>query len=425
MIIWYYYDMLNCKSKSICFTFIILIFLVSTRTYPKEIIVSKSKNISSIKKALDIAVDKDTIVLIAGTYLESDIYISKSITIIGKNYPIIDAQGKGKIITITANDVSISGLLIKNSGISYLEDNAGIRLDEVTRCKIYNNKFINNFFSIYLAKSFDCVVENNFIEGLKGRETNSGNGIHLWYCKDITIENNNISKHRDGIYFEFVRNGRISNNVSKDNIRYGLHFMFSDSCIYRENTFQNNGAGVAVMYTKNVLMDDNVFKHNWGAASYGLLLKDISDSEIINNQFEENSVGIFMEGCSRLKITSNNFFKNGWAIKLMANSMGNYFEQNNFIANSFDISTNSQQNFNSFESNYWSNYSGYDLDKDGIGDIPFRPVTMFSMMVESHSTSLILLNSLFIQVLDIAEKVIPALTPNALMDQKPKMKIIK
>ena len=417
--------MLSYKFKSIFFINIILIFIVSTQTYPKEIIVSKNKNINSIKGALEISADKDTIILLEGTYLESDIYIEKSITIIGKNYPVVDAQGKGKIFTVTANDVAISGLAIMNSGISYLEDNAGIRLEEVTRCKISNNKFINNFFSIYLAKSYDCVVENNFIEGLKGRETNSGNGIHLWYCKDIIIENNDISNHRDGIYFEFVRNGRISNNVSKNNIRYGLHFMFSDSCEYRENTFQNNGAGVAVMYTKKVLMDDNIFRHNWGAASYGLLLKDISDSDITNNQFEENSVGIFMEGCSRLSITENSFLKNGWAIKLMANSMGNNFDQNNFIANSFDVSTNSQQNFNSFESNYWSNYSGYDLDKDGIGDIPFRPVTMFSMMVESHSTSLILLNSLFIQMIDIAEKVIPSLTPDALMDHKPKMKIIQ
>ncbi|MDP2364338.1 MAG: right-handed parallel beta-helix repeat-containing protein, partial [Ignavibacteria bacterium] len=287
--------MLSRKTKSTFFIHIILIILVSTLIHPKEIVVSKNKPVSSIKTGIEFAVDGDTLIVLQGTYLESNIEVGKSITIIGKGNPVIDAQGKGKIFTVTANDVSISGLTIKNSGISYLEENAGIRLEEVTRCKISDNKFINNFFSIYIAKSFDCVIENNFIKGLKGRETNSGNGVHLWYCRDITIKNNNISNHRDGIYFEFVRNGRISNNVSKNNIRYGLHFMFSDSCEYRENTFQNNGAGVAVMYTKNVMMDNNTFKHNWGAASYGLLLKDISDSDIINNHFEENSVGIYIE----------------------------------------------------------------------------------------------------------------------------------
>jgi nitrous oxidase accessory protein len=152
-----------------------------------------------------------------------------------------------------------------------------------------------------------------------------------------------------------------------------------------------------------------------------MLLKEISDSKIFRNSFLENSIGIYMEGCSRITIEKNESIKNGWAVKLMANSMGNYFYNNNFIANAFDISTNSMHNFNSFEENYWANYSGYDLDKDGFGDVPFRPVKMFSVMVENQPSSLILLHSLFISILDVAESIIPALTPEALTDPKPRM----
>ncbi len=198
--------------------------------------------------------------------------------------------------------------------------------------------------------------------------------------------------------------------------------MFSDSCSYENNTFEKNGAGVAVMYTKNVIMRNNEFLFNWGSASYGILLKEISDSQIEKNNFSENSIGVYMEGCNRVIIEHNNFIKNGWAVKLMANSMSNFFLNNNFIANSFDISTNSRQNFNTFENNYWSAYSGYDLDKDGYGDIPFRPVTMFSIMTEDQPASLILLHSLFINVLNIAESIIPAITPEALTDAKPRMR---
>ncbi len=217
---------------------------------------------------------------------------------------------------------------------------------------------------------------------------------------------------------------KLYNNYSENNLRYGLHFMFSDSCVYTNNTFENNGAGVAVMYTKNVLMSENQFLHNWGPASYGILLKDISDSRIENNIFDENSIGLYMEGCSRVTIEQNNFIKNGWALKLMANSMDNYFYDNNFVANSFDVSTNSRQNFNTFEKNYWAKYDGYDLDKDGYGDVPFRPVTMFSMMIESHPTSLVLLHSLFIDILNIAESIIPAITPEALTDPNPRMRMV-
>jgi nitrous oxidase accessory protein len=390
----------------------------------KTIQVSPNGSIRTITEAINLANDYDTILIKHGEYAGGNIVVDKKVKIIGENFPVIDGRGEGEIFTVISDDVHISGLIIKNSGISFLEENAGVRLKEVRNCSVRGNKFINNFFAIYLAKSADCVVSDNYIEGERKREANSGNGIHLWYCRNITIENNKIYNHRDGIYFEFVRNGKIFQNHSEGNLRYGLHFMFSDSCEYAQNTFRKNGAGVAVMYTKNVLMTENNFQNNWGAASYGILLKDISDSRIEKNIFDENSTGLYMEGCSRVTIKQNDFVKNGWALKLMANSMDNYFYDNNFIANSFDISTNSRQNFNTFEKNYWSQYKGYDLDKDGFGDVPFRPVTMFSMIIESHPTSLVLLHSLFIDILNIAESIIPAITPEALTDSKPRMRMV-
>jgi len=413
---------LQKKNNSVSL-FLLTLILLSTLTFSKTIVISKSSSVKTITGAIIIANDFDTIRINSGVYAEGNIIIDKKLTIIGEDYPVVDGKGIGEIFTVTSNDVHISGLIIKNAGISFLEENAGIKLKEVRNCSIINNKFINNFFAVYIAKSADCIITNNYIEGERKREANSGNGIHLWYCRNITIENNKIYNHRDGIYFEFVRNGKIFNNHSERNLRYGLHFMFSDSCEYAYNTFENNGAGVAVMYTKNVLMIENHFLKNWGAASYGILLKDISDSRIEKNIFDENSIGLYMEGCSRVTIEQNNFTKNGWALKLMANSMDNYFYDNNFIANSFDISTNSRQNFNTFEKNYWAEYDGYDLDKDGFGDVPFRPVTMFSMMIESHPTSLVLLHSLFIDILNIAESIIPAITPEALNDTKPRMRM--
>lgn len=405
------------------FYLLTFIFILGISNSAKTILVSKSGSIKTITEAISQANDFDTVIVSKGEYAEGNININKKLTFIGEDFPIVDGKGVGEIFTVTSNDVHINGLLIKNSGISYLEENAGVRLNEVQNCSITNNKFINNFFAIYLAKSAYCTISYNYISGVKKRETNSGNGIHLWYCRNITIANNSIFNHRDGIYFEFVRNGKIINNHSENNLRYGLHFMFSDSCEYTNNTFENNGAGVAVMYTKNVVMSENHFLENWGAASYGILLKEISDSKIEKNIFDENSIGLYMEGCSRVTIERNKFTRNGWALKLMANSMDNYFCDNNFVANSFDISTNSRQNFNTFEKNYWANYKGYDLNKDGFGDVPFRPVTMFSMMIESHPTSLVLLHSLFIDILNIAESIIPAITPEALTDPNPRMRM--
>ncbi len=406
------------------FVYILLLTLLSTNNnFPQINIILRSGD--DLAKTIQNAPEGSIIKINSGVYNVDNILINKPITLIGENYPIINGNKKDEVITVNSPDVTIKGLTIQNAGISYLKENAAIRINESYNCLIEDNILKENFFGIYISKSHNCVIKNNRLQASNKAETSSGNGIHLWYSKAITIEGNTIIGHRDGIYFEFVMHSFIKNNYSAENLRYGLHFMFSDSCTYLNNTFENNGAGVAVMYTKNVSMKKNKFINNWGAASFGVLLKDLTDCFIEENHFEKNTNGLYLEGCSRITVIKNSFLRNGWAIKLMANSMNNYFFDNSFITNSFDILTNSRNSFNTFSRNYWSNYNGYDLDKDGFGDVPYRPVKLFSVIVERQQASMILMNSLFIELLNIAENVIPSLTPVDLVDNKPRMRQIR
>lgn len=391
-------------------------------SFPKEIIVDKKGSTQSIKEAIQLAETGDVIKIKKGTYIEGNIVLTKSVSIIGIDYPEISGENKYEILTITANNISITGIKFSNVGRSFIKDNAAVKIENSSNCIIEKNIFLNNFFGIYLSKSSNCTIANNEIHSNSVTETNSGNGIHQWYCREIKIYNNNISGHRDGIYLEFCREAFISKNISKKNVRYGLHFMYSDSCKYFENIFSYNGAGVAVMYSSFIEMELNKFEFNWGPSSFGLLLKDIRNSNISKNILQKNSVGLYAEASSNLLIEQNTFLENGWALKLMANSMDNTFIRNNFISNSFDVATNSRSNFSTFENNYWDSYKGYDLNKDGFGDIPFRPVRLFSVIVTQNPTALILLRSFFIDVLDVAERIIPALTPANLMDKKPLMR---
>ncbi|MBK6912543.1 MAG: nitrous oxide reductase family maturation protein NosD [Ignavibacteriales bacterium] len=408
--------------KKILLIFLITFGLTNFSLPQTHIYVEKNSTINSIGKALSLAKDGDEIIVKSGIYYESGIVINKSIKLTGKDLPVISGDKKNEIFTITSDNVTITGFTIKNAGVNYLKENAAIRLSNVRNCRIEKNIFVNNFFGIYLSKSSNILIKNNKISSNGKSETSSGNGIHLWYSESVSIIGNEIEGHRDGIYFEFSKHCFVKNNYSKKNLRYGLHFMFSDSCSYIENTFENNGAGVAVMYTKNISMLGNRFINNWGAASFGVLLKDLTDCLIAKNIFDKNTNGLYLEGCSRITIEHNDFIQNGWALKLMANSQDNFFFENNFIANSFDVLTNSSQNFNLFKRNYWSNYNGYDLDKNGIGDEPYRPVKMFSVLVERQQAALILVHSLFIDLLDIAESVVPSLTPIDLADKQPLMK---
>lgn len=399
-----------------------LLLLCCTEIPAKVFVVGSNQTYKTVTSAINEASDNDTILIKNGIYKEGNIIINNPLVIVGENFPVIDGENKLENITVKSDNVSISGLRLINSGVSFINDNAAVKLDEVKNCTIINNQFDNNFFAVYLAKSADCEVSNNKIIGVKKTEASSGNGIHLWYCKNILIRDNFIEGHRDGIYFEFVQSSLITGNTSENNLRYGLHFMFSDNCSYSQNIFRHNGAGVAVMFTKKVEMINNHFENNWGGASYGILLKDITDSKIENNYFYKNSSGIYVEGSNRIVISKNDFIENGWAIRLMANSMDNHFMQNNFIGNSFDVSTNSIKNHNEFKNNYWSEYSGYDLDKNEIGDVPYRPVKLFSLIVEKNRPTLILLRSMFIGILDAAEKIFPVLTPETLIDNQPAMK---
>lgn len=400
----------------------ILIFLFALNINAKTLDVCTGCTYSSIAAALSAATDGDRIEIKGGRYFENGLVVDKSIHIKGIGRPVIDGQNQGEILTVIAHNVIIEGLQIQNVGTSYLKDHSGIRIRRHNGCIIRNNKLVNTFFGIYLERANDCRILNNEVIGQARDESSSGNAIHAWHCRNLTVAQNSVKGHRDGIYFEFVDSSSISQNLSKDNIRYGLHFMFSNDDRYEGNTFENNGAGVAVMFSKKIDMHNNVFQYNWGHAAYGLLLKEIYDGQIENNLFLSNTIGINIEGSTRIQYKNNQFKRNGWAVKMAGGCLDNVFHRNNFLSNTLDLVLNSNVNNNTFNGNYWSEYSGYDLDKNGIGDVPHRPVKLFSFILERTPESIVLLRSFFVDLLNFAEKVSPVFTPADVLDQRPLMK---
>jgi nitrous oxidase accessory protein len=384
------------------------------------LIVSPAGPYRTITEALDRAAPGDRIVVRAGTYREPLLRITKRLELVGEGGPVLLGGAHG-VIEILADSVTVRGLVIQGVEPSPLEDRAGIRIREAGACRIEDNVFRDTFFAVYAEQARDCAVLRNRIVGPSRKDIGSGNGIHLWRSARMRIEGNDVSGHRDGMYLEFSPHAVLRGNTSTGNARYGLHFMRSDTCRYERNRFERNGAGVAVMYSRGVRMTENRFERNWGSAAYGLLLKDISDGEIRDNQFTRNTVGLYLEDSNRNQVSGNSFTGNGWAIKVMANATENQFAANQFLGNTFDVATNSQTASSSFEGNWWDRYRGYDLDRDGRGDVPFRPVRLFSLIMEQHEPSVILLRSAFVDLLDAAERVLPVLTPAGLVDARPLM----
>jgi len=384
-----------------------------------------SLGLSDLAMTIEQADPCATIFLEPGTYSVNDLLIEKSVTIDGQNSAVLDIGSEGYGLILMGENITLRNFEIKDSGFGFMDDYAAILVEKSNNILIENLVLTNNFFGIFVANSESVQVSNNRIISNAKRQTTSGNGVHMWYSKDVEVHQNEITGHRDGVYLEFVEGSLITGNNVYSNIRYGLHFMYSDDCSYIGNEFRNNISGVAVMYTKNVVMRHNRFVQNWGANRYGLLLKEINDSVVQFNRFDTNSVAIYSEASNRVEIEQNEFYNNGTAIRMMANGLDNRIERNNFIGNVFEVSTNSRSNPNHYEGNYWSQYEGYDLNRDGVGDVEHRPVRLFSLFAERNPMSLIMLRSIMAGLLDTAERVFPVLTPKNLVDPKPAMEPIQ
>jgi nitrous oxidase accessory protein len=386
------------------------------------VVVSPTGAVKRIADGLALVRDGGRLIVMPGHYREHAIEVRRPVAIVGEGFPLIDGEGKGELLLVRADDVSVRGLRFSGVGVSYVEDRAAIRVTGVSGCVISGNRIDDALYGIYLAKVRDCRIENNLLRANGKTEATSGNGIHLWSSRGIVIADNRVSGFRDGIYFEFVHDTQVRRNLSEGNLRYGLHFMYSDDCAYTANVFRRNGSGVAVMYTNRVHMTANRFEQSSGGAAYGLLLKEIADSRLDRNVFAYNTTGLIADGANRVQATGNQFVRNGWALKVEGSTVDGRFTANSFIGNTFDVTTNSREPSSRFERNYWDTYSGYDLDRDGIGDVPHAPVRLFAVILERSPQAIVLLRSALVSLLDAAEKAVPSLTPQLFLDSKPMMR---
>jgi len=410
------------NSKLRIMNYLLLLLSYTLSPSATTLTVCETCNYKTIQSALTAANTNDTIEVRGGNYKESPIFITKSIKLKGIDNPTLDGENKEHVVDIVSDNVLIDGFRIMNSGVSDIREFAGIHAENVKGCELKNNNLENNTYGFYFAKVTDCILENNSSIGNAKDEISGGNGIHLWSSNHFKIINNKISKHRDGIYFEFSTELLIKENESSNSIRYGMHFMFASNNKFFKNHFYDNSTGVAVMFSKNIKVKENLFERSRDGSSYGLLVKDITDSEFTNNTFQDNTIGVAADNATRNKFISNQFLQNGWAFNMMGNCEYNQLTGNNFIGNVFDLSTNTRENLNSYESNFWDAYKGFDLDRDGVGDKPYLPVRFFSYWVNIYPFLMVLFQSPVIEFLEIAERAFPVMTPVELKDKYPQMK---
>ncbi len=396
--------------------------IASLAVLTATLIVSVGGPYRSVASAVAAARPGDTVWVTAGVYREPTLHLSSGITLVGDPGAILDGEGQRELLVLTGAGVVVRGLTFRNTGYAYHEDRAAVHADAAVDCRIEGNRFEDTFFAIYLARTEGCIVRGNTVRGVPTRESATGNAIHSWGSRELLVEGNDLRGHRDGLYLEFTRQAQVRHNVSEGHLRYGLHFMYADSSVYEDNTFRANGSGVAVMYSRLVTMRRNRFEANRGTTAHGLLLKEIADVVLVDNRFAANTTALLADGADRLQVLNNHFVGNGWGVRVLASTSDALFRGNAFQANVFDVAVNGRIGTPHFEANWWDAYRGWDLDRDGHGDVPHRPVRLFAVLGERVPAILLLHRTLFVRLLDAAERVIPLLTPTAILDTMPLMR---
>ncbi len=167
------------------------------------------------------------------------------------------------------------------------------------RATIRDCRITHALFGIYLREADGTTVDRCSITGMASLPPGEqGSGIHVWHTDGFRLTDNDIQYSRDGIYIQSSPHGVTIRNVTRD-LRYGLHYMFSDDNLFEDNLFERGAAGAALMYSRRLVFRRNRFLHNRGFASVGLLLQVCDDVVAEDNLIADNARGVFMEGVHR------------------------------------------------------------------------------------------------------------------------------
>lgn len=403
------------------FTLATLLFNVS---YSRTLNVFNGDHISPVLKR---ATSGDTVLIQKGTYKEN-LVIDIPLIIKGQDHPVIKGNYTGHVILVKANGTVIEGLLISEAGARLIDDMACVRV-EADSVTIRFNTITKPLHGIYVKGGSYTTIHDNTIEGRLDLITaDRGNGIHLWNSKKNTLFNNEIFNVRDGIYFSFADSTTVNQNYIH-NVRYGLHYMYSKVNSFEDNVFENNVAGAALMYSQGIEFYRNVFAQCRGFRAYGLLYQSMDNAIARDNLIIDNSRGVFFDNSNFNLFEQNDVVDNDLAIQMMGSGEENAVIKNNFINNLSNLLVDGKESKTVWAKkdggNFWSNYHGYDLDGDGLGDVPFKIQNVFQVMETKIPEIRFYLNSPAAQILEVAERSLPILDLGTESDPVPVVKPLK
>ncbi|HKU41362.1 MAG TPA: nitrous oxide reductase family maturation protein NosD, partial [Polyangiales bacterium] len=325
--------------------------------------------------------------LAAGVY-RGNFRVRRSLTLRGERGAILDAAGRGTVLSIEADDVAVENLTVRASGRSNTAEDAGVRA-KGARIRLRHLRVEDSLFGITLGPCPECSIDHCHVRASSAHAALQGDGIKLWESNRATVRDCLVENMRDVVVW-YSRHVLLERNVVR-NSRYGTHFMYAHDSVVRDSRITDNVVGVFVMYSKRLHVIGNVLAGAKGPAGIGIGFKDSDGIEVTSNWFVANTTGTYLDitprgGEQLARFEANVFAINQVALRLHAMASDIAFTQNEFRNNGslLDVEGGGDALGVEFRHNYYSDYAGYDLDGDGFGDVAHQVKRLSGAWIDNH-----------------------------------------
>ena len=374
---------------------------------------------------LDTALPGTTLRLPPGKYRGPAI-INKPLTVEGNGKVVVDAGGRGTVLTIKADRVTIRGLTLRGSGDSH-DTIDGAIMAEGKELLIENNVLEDVLFGISLHKTTDSIVRGNRIRSRPVDSAERGDGMRLWYSTGNRIESNDIAQMRDLTVSNSPRN-RFTGNTIHDS-RRAFNFLFSHRSIVEGNLLDKNSTGVISLNSEGMVIRNNRILHAMDASGAGIALKETSAALIYGNEIVHCAHGIMadspMDPINRIVFINNIIAHNVTGIYFYGAKGGHIAINNTFKSNLWPVTIIGDGDpMNDFWwGNSWDNYEGFDLDGDGLGEKPHELYAWADRIWMDTPSATFFRSTPVLELLDFLERLAPFSSPSLILrDTAPRLR---
>jgi nitrous oxidase accessory protein len=400
-----------------------VLILVTLAALPLRAAAQERVPVGALQAALAGASPGAHLILEPGRH-DGPVTLDRPVTLEGAPGAEIVGNGHGSVITVTAPDVTIRGLSVSGSGQDGEAIDSGIRLLKgATRAVVERNHLTDNLHGIDIHGARDAVVRGNTVIGSDFHRVNDrGNGIYVWNAPGAVVIGNNIRLGRDGIFSNASKHNIFRDNIFRD-LRFAIHFMYTNDTEISGNISIGNTLGYALMFSDRITVRDNL---SLGDRTHGLMLNYTNNADVTGNLVRggTHEKCTFIYNAHKNLIAGNRFEGCEIGIHFTAGSERNAITGNAFVGNRTQVKyvgTRDVEWSLDGRGNYWSDHPAFDLDGDGRADGPFRPNDLMDHILWSQPAAKLLLGAPVVQLLRWSQAAFPAVLPGGVVDSHPLM----